>query len=1047
MTTERPSHDTDSDGQSPHDLKRGPKESSPPPPEPSTETLKDSTAPARMPRKIGQFHVKRVIASGGMGTVYEAVQEHPRRKVAVKVMRQGVTSRSALRRFEYESQILARLRHPGIAQVYEAGTHDDPGAPGEPVPYFAMEYIPNAKPITEYAKEKQLSTRERLEFFAQVCDAVHHGHQKGIIHRDLKPGNILVDPGAPGVKIIDFGVARGTDSDMALTTLQTDVGQLVGTLQYMSPEQCEADPDDLDTRSDVYALGVVLYELLSGRLPYIVSSKRIFDGTRVIREQHPTKLTTIDRALRGDVETIVLKTLEKDRQRRYQSAIELAQDIRRYLSSEAILARPPSILYQLRMFARRNKGAFSAVAAVFTVLVAGIIVSTWQALRATRAERLALRQANIAQAVNEFLNDDLLAAVDPVRTPDREITMREVLDAASKRIEGKFENEPLIEASIRSTVGQTYQGLGLYAAAESHLREAEAIHTRELGEEAPESLRTRSELADLLRRRGWFLQAESLARQTLDIQRRVVGEDDASTAFTLNALGLVLRRQGKYQEAEGVFRQALNGRRRALGKEHTDTLESMYNLGRALSNLGRNDEAETLHRQALQVRRRTLGVEHPHTLASMTELAVVLSRQGKVEEAERTIRETLETRRRVLGDEHPDTLESMYRLAGLLFDQGRLDEAEELFKHTLETRRRVLGAAHLTVASNTDELLRVLRARAKVEEARPYVARAFAEMHESRYEDLHTNPYEISAFAYAWLTYEPVEFRNPVEALSMAKKLVELDGGTPPQLRVLAIGYEQNGRLDDAIKTCRQALAKLGPGESYWRTAFETRLINSLRSKGDLDAADMVLRDALARTQEAHAESRRAGRELVREMMELAVFLVAENRFLQHEWFCNDLAQVRQGSIPQGEPGIAGFVVIYATALVKQEKYAEAEPYLRHCLRIRELALPERDCRIAQVRSVLGASLAGQGKFAEAEPLLLDGYNRMKNKAETIPRQDAGSALADRSGRQMVPECSPYLIHEALERIVNLYNAWGKPDKAAECGAMLPPQGRPASEE
>jgi non-specific serine/threonine protein kinase/serine/threonine-protein kinase len=310
----------------------------------ATETVRPE-ASARIPKRIGQYHIKRAIASGGMGTVYEAIQERPRRVVAIKVMRPGVASRSALRRFEYESQLLARLRHPGIAQVYEAGTHDDGSGA---VPYFAMEYIPNAKPITDYSKEKQLSTRERLELSARVCEAVHHGHQKGIIHRDLKPSNILVDSdGHP--KIIDFGVARSTDSDMAVTTLQTDVGQLIGTLQYMSPEQCEADPHDLDTRSDVYALGVVLYELLSGKLPYDVSRSRVYDGTRIIREQRPTRLSTLDATFRGDVETIVVKALEKDRSRRYQSAMALGEDITRFFVSSPAATKalsrrsPPSL--------------------------------------------------------------------------------------------------------------------------------------------------------------------------------------------------------------------------------------------------------------------------------------------------------------------------------------------------------------------------------------------------------------------------------------------------------------------------------------------------------------------------------------------------------------------------------------------------------------------------------------------------------------------------------------------------------------------------------
>ena len=336
--------------------------------------------------RVGPFRITRVIASGGMGTVYEAVQEKPRRIVAVKIMRSGITSRSALRRFEFESQLLGRLRHPCIAQVYEAGTHRDGDVA---VPYFAMEYIPKARTIAQYAKARSLGTRERVKLFLRVCDAVHHGHQKGVIHRDLKPGNILVDS-AGHVKVIDFGVARSTDADIAVTTMRTDVGQLVGTLQYMSPEQCEADPSDIDIRSDVYSLGVVLYELLSEKLPYDVTRTPVYEGVRIIREQPPTRLTTINRTLRGDLETIVLKALEKDRDRRYQSALALHADLERYLRHEPISARPPSFVYQLRVFARRNKAACTAFALIMFILLGASVVSTSMYLRTRKAEGFAV---------------------------------------------------------------------------------------------------------------------------------------------------------------------------------------------------------------------------------------------------------------------------------------------------------------------------------------------------------------------------------------------------------------------------------------------------------------------------------------------------------------------------------------------------------------------------------------------------------------------------------------------------------------------------------
>jgi WD40 repeat protein/serine/threonine protein kinase len=315
-------------------------------------------------KRIGKYRVVRLIGSGGMGSVFEAMQDHPKRQVALKVIKSGFAPPSALRRFAHEAEILARLRHPGIAQVYEAGTHGD--APGA-VPYFAMEFITGATTITEFSEENRLPTRDRLELFARVCDAVHHGHQRGVIHRDLKPGNIVVDAsGQP--KVIDFGVARATDADMTIASLHTDVGQLVGTLRYMSPEQCEGDSGEIDIRSDVYGLGVVLYELLSGQLPYDLTTTSPFDIPRVIRDVDARRLSSVDRSLHGDVETIVLKALEKDRERRYQSVADLGRDIHRYLDNEPIEAKRDSGWYVFRKTVSRHKAAV-VVACSFLVLV------------------------------------------------------------------------------------------------------------------------------------------------------------------------------------------------------------------------------------------------------------------------------------------------------------------------------------------------------------------------------------------------------------------------------------------------------------------------------------------------------------------------------------------------------------------------------------------------------------------------------------------------------------------------------------------------------
>ncbi|MCH8824620.1 MAG: protein kinase [Planctomycetes bacterium] len=362
--------------------------------------IADSSRP-NVPDHIDEFRIIRVIASGGMGTVYLATQLNPRRNVALKLMKKGLVSESTLRRFEFESQILARLHHSNIAQVYKAGTHMDGDTA---VPFFAMELIQSARPIDKHVRLKKLGTRETVMLIATVCDAVHHGHQKGIIHRDLKPDNILVDNnGEP--KIIDFGVARATDSDIVKTTMQTDVGQLIGTLQYMSPEQCAADPHNIDTRSDIYSIGVILYELLTGKLPYDISGTPIYEAARVIREQIPPRPSTFNRALRGDIETIVFKALEKDPERRYQSASGFARDIERYLKDEPISARPPSVIYQVHKFALRNRAAFAATVVVAIAMVLSTIISISFAVqakfseaRATEAEKAAIAQRDSADA-------------------------------------------------------------------------------------------------------------------------------------------------------------------------------------------------------------------------------------------------------------------------------------------------------------------------------------------------------------------------------------------------------------------------------------------------------------------------------------------------------------------------------------------------------------------------------------------------------------------------------------------------------------------------
>jgi tetratricopeptide (TPR) repeat protein len=657
-----------------------------------------------------------------MGSVYLATQDNPRRPVAIKLMRWGLASRSASRRFEFESQVLGRLRHPNIAQVHEAGTHDD-GTGG--VPYFAMEYVPDARSLTTYAREERLGTRERLALFTKICDAVHHGHQKGIIHRDLKPSNVLVDPsGEP--KVIDFGVAKATDSDLAITTVRGDLGQLIGTLQYMSPEQCEGDPGDLDTRSDVYGLGVMLYELLCGQLPYDVGRVPFPEAARVIREEAPSKPSTVNRTLRGDVETIALKALEKDRDRRYQSAADLGQDIDRYLRGEAIEAQPPSAVYRVRTFARRHRPLVIGTVVVAAVLMTGIVGTTWGLLaaqsRAGELEQVAAFQAKQLSGIDvvsmgKRLRQDQLeearaamerSGLEPAEVDARASSLEKLqagtnftnvalhtlyenmFKGALKALDEEFDEQPLLKAQLLHTMAEALVAVGLREAAMPPLVEALDIRRRLLGNDDPLTLNSIERMGELLWMNGEVDKVEPFAREVLDARRRILGDEHPDTLRSIHSMGVLLGRQRRLEESEPYVLEALEGRRRVLGDEHPDTLISRMILGNQRRLQGRFAEAERLHSEVLEIYRRDRGDEDTWTLHATGAMGRTLLEQGKLAKAEPYLREALAVRRRVLGDEHPYTLNSISQMATLLNAQELYDNAEPLAREAVDTGEWVL---------------------------------------------------------------------------------------------------------------------------------------------------------------------------------------------------------------------------------------------------------------------------------------------------------------------------------------------------------------------
>ncbi|MCK4659071.1 MAG: serine/threonine protein kinase [Phycisphaerae bacterium] len=842
--------------------------------------------------RIAQYEIIREIGRGGMGVVYEAQQQHPSRRVALKVIReQGPVDALHVKLFQREVNTLARLKHPGIAAIYDAGRTENGRH------FFAMELIPGEN-LLDYANaratdslRRPLGTRERLDLFCKISDAVNYAHQRGVIHRDLKPSNVLVGDesgsrDAAGssasagfsslgsqVKVLDFGLAHITDADADQTTLLTETGRIVGTLSYMSPEQARGDADAIDLRSDVYALGVILYELLTGQLPYEINRAAPHQALRTICEDAPHKPSMINHALRGDLETIMLKALEKGPDRRYQNAAALADDIRRQLSGQPILARPPSAAYQIRKLVTRHKIPAGLLGLLAAAVVAFAVITAVQADRLARqrdrarlaqqsetqaraeaeqARDQAQTEAEKARQIQSFLQD-MLASVDPGTAQGRDVgLLKDLLADAARRVETDLFDQPEVAAAVRTTIGRTYAGLGLYDEAEPHLRAALQFCEAHYGEHDLMVAPALDNVGLMLTRRGAYAEAEALLRRALGIRTRQLDEDHVDLALSYNHLGILLGYVHRYDEAEELLREAVEIRRRELGPGDHLTARSVGDLAWLLGRREDLDAAAPLFREALETARRLYGDEHPDTAMCLNNLAGVLKKMGKYAEAAELFGESLAIQRRVLGEDHPDLAEGLIAWGDLLRRQGKYAQAEPLFREAVNIQRKHLGEENDFYAAAIGHLAGIRIKQGDYATGESLYRRAL-----EIYRKIHGDRHMTVLVCRNGLGTIFVRTQRYTEAEAMFREVLELfrelHGNNHPGVAVftsnLASVLTHLGEFDEAETLFREVLAfrREFYGAEHPKVAATCyTLAGVLLDQNELTEAEALLRQALA---------------------------------------------------------------------------------------------------------------------------------------------------------------------------------------------------------
>lgn len=770
--------------------------------------------------EIGPYRLLRELGVGGMGQVWLADQTEPvRRQVALKLIRAGMFDAAAVLRFKAERQSLAIMDHPTIAKVFDAGTT----AAGQP--YLVMEYV-DGQPLTEYCDSKRLSVRERLQLLVRVCEGVQHAHQKAIIHRDLKPSNILIAEidGKPMPRIIDFGLAKATAPLIPGETRMTLMGAFLGTPGYISPEQADLGCD-IDTRTDVYSLGVILYELLSGLLPFDTNElkKHPEEFMRRLREDDPLRpsaklstnretasaiaaargidVTQLIALLRGDLDWIALKSLERDRERRYATPLALANDLENYLENRPVTARPASLPYRTRKYVRRH------AAGVALILMATLSLLAFSTLQTIEVRRIT-RERDRADRITEFMTR-MFQVSNPSEARGNSITAREILDKASAEIDSGMAQDPEARAQMMYVMGDVYRSLGLEARAQDLLTKAATSQAKVLGPEDPRTLTTNDALAWILDSQGHSTEAEAIARETLRLRRKVLGPEHPATINSIMHLAAIVDDESKFPEAIRLGRQAVELSRRVNGPDSSRTLMAIGNLGSTLYEIGEYEESEKLCRETLEVRTRLLGPDHPLTLLARNNLAAILQLVNKSAESEQMLRPLIETERRILGPEHPDTIRSLHNLGTALRRLGRYAEAETIQRENVLAARSAHGAEQRDTLGELDELGITL-----------YLARRYAEA-EKLFRDLVQTMRQ---------TLGP-EHNDTLEASNNLANVLMAEGKTA-----------EADQLEDSITQTR--LRTLGPNHRLTAIATYDYAVANARA-GNKDRALSLLKDAL----------------------------------------------------------------------------------------------------------------------------------------------------------------------------------------------------------